>query len=115
MKQKIKKKYEIVEDNEVKITIDNEYTTKDILISFPVWLKKTYSKCKTCGCCVPFQGSGFICPCKLNLYELTNMCQCLTCSDITLFVTNHKNEKISICHPFVHPSCLSKVKKNINI
>lgn len=73
--------------------------------------KNFYVKCNVCESWGICQGSGYICSCKFNVYEIYNLCQCVSCNEITPFITNNKNEIISLCHPFINIYGVKNLKK----
>lgn len=74
--------------------------------------KNYYVKCISCDTLGECQGSGYICSCKFNVYEIYNLCQCVSCNQIVPFVTNvNNNEKISLCHPIININGVKNLKK----
>jgi hypothetical protein len=73
--------------------------------------KNFYVQCKSCDSLGLCQGSGYICNCKFNVYEIYNLCQCVSCNEITPFITSDKNEKISMCHPIININGVKNLKK----
>jgi hypothetical protein len=74
--------------------------------------KNYYVKCISCDLLGECQGSGFVCSCKFNVYELYNLCQCVSCNQIVPFITNvNTNEKISFCHPIITLNGVKNLKK----
>jgi len=104
------RKFELVDDNDVKLSYEsNDFFEIEMITSYQN--SNYYNQCKSCKEYIQFQGSGFICPCKKNVFELYNMCQCISCNDITFFIYNKQGQKISLCHPTLEKHGLTKIKK----
>lgn len=105
----------ILKDSEIPeyIYIDDTNLNMQSTLNFKInnnKYKHFYVKCKSCDSLGPCQGSGYICNCKFNVYEIYNLCQCVSCNEITPFITNG-NEKISLCHPIININGVKNLKK----
>jgi hypothetical protein len=101
--------FELIDDKDVKLSYEsNDFCEPELNMFYPY--NTFYNQCKCCKEYIRFQGSGFICPCKSNVYELYNMCQCLTCTETTYFICNKQGQKISLCHPILQKHGLTRLK-----